>query len=163
MSTVDRARRVRSLAKSFACAWRGIVFCVKNERHMRIHLTVGAYVLVFAQFYRFSAITYALLLLTIAIVIAAEAFNTAIEAIVNLETQSYDNLARIAKDVAAGAVLICAVFAAAVGIILFLKPATILYILNYLATHWLWCGLFLISLPAAAAFIFFFPLRKREK
>lgn len=121
---------------------------------MRVHLVITAYVLVFSSFYDFTKTQYVLLILTICSVLSAEALNTAVEAIVNLETQSYDSLARIAKDVAAGAVLICAISAAVVGIILFLEPATIAYIARYLIGNPGWGILFLLSIPAALVFIF---------
>lgn len=124
---------------------------------MRIHLVFTAYVLIFSFFYDFSEEQYLILILTIGMVLFAEAVNTAIEALVNLETQSYDSLARIAKDVAAGAVLICAVCAVAVGLTLFLKPAVILHILSFLVHNIYWGVLFLISLPASTVFIFGLP------
>lgn len=166
MNMKDNGRshtKVRSLARSFRYAARGIVYCVKNERNMRIHLVVAAYVLIFSLFYEFSQTQYILLLLTICSVLFAETVNTAIEAIVNLETQSYDSLARIAKDVAAGAVFICAIFAAVVGIILFLKPATIVYIVHYLITNPFWGILFLLSIPASLIFIFGLPKKGGRK
>lgn len=149
--------RVRSLAQSFRFAFRGIVYCVKNERNMRIHLTVAAYVMIFSVFYHFTIVQYAVLLLTIALVLFAEAVNTAIEAIVDMKAYCYDSLARVAKDVAAGAVLICAVFALAVGLIFFIKPAVISHITVFLIQHVFWGILFLISLPAAVMFIFGLP------
>lgn len=161
--TPSRVIKVRSLARSFKYAGRGVAYCVKNERNMRIHLVTACYVLVFSVFYNFTQTQFILLLLTIGIVLFAEAVNTAIEALVNLETQCYDCLARIAKDVAAGAVLICAVFALAVGIILFIKPATISYIVYYLTANPLAGTLFIISLPAAAVFIFGLPKRVKYK
>ncbi|CDZ24798.1 diacylglycerol kinase [[Clostridium] cellulosi] len=150
-------KKVKNLAQSFRYAIRGIVHCVKNERNMRIHIVVAAYVLIFSVFYNFSATQYLILLLTIGMVFFAETVNTAIEALVDLETQSYDSLARIAKDVAAGAVLICAVFAVVVGIILFFKPAVIAQIFSFLIHNILYGVLFLLSLPASAFFIFGLP------
>lgn len=152
--------QVKSLAKSFKNAYNGVTYCIRNERNMRIHLTVTVYVLVFSPFYHFTQEQMLLLLLTIGIVLFAEAVNTAIEAIVNLETQSYDHLARIAKDVAAGAVLICSIFAAVIGIFLFLKTATIIFIFHYLLTDWILGALFLISLPVSIAFICGLPLNR---
>ena len=152
---------VRSLAKSFRNAFRGIVFCVRNERNMRIHLTVSVYVLVFSPFFRLSAVEYVGLLTAICLVLFAEAVNTAIEAAVDMQTQWYDNIARIAKDVAAGAVLICAAFAVAIGCILFLRPAILLSIVRFLLARPLLGSLFMLSLPAAALFIFCWPHRVR--
>lgn len=153
MMSEERTLGVRSLAKSFRNAFRGIVFCVKNERNMRIHLSAAAYVLVFSPFFHLSAAEYALLLTVICMVLSAETVNTAIEAAINLQTQWYDNLARIGKDVAAGAVLICAVFAVAVGLVLFLRPPVLLAIVCFLIGNPLWGVLFLLTLPADILFI----------
>ncbi len=154
--------RIRSLQKSFRDAFRGVAFCMKNERNMRIHMVVGAYMLCFSPFFHLSAAEYAVLLLTIAMVLFAEAVNTAVEAVINLHTQWYDNLARIGKDVAAGAVLICAFFAAVVGFVLFFHPATLLFIIEYLFSHLFFGFLFLVSLPLTGIFIFFFPFNVRK-
>lgn len=161
--TQDRMYEVRSLAKSFRNAFRGLWFCIRNERNMRIHLTVATYVLVFSAFYTLNCQQYILLLLTICLVLFAEAVNTALEAVVDMSTPWYDHLARIAKDVAAGAVLFCAIFAVVVGCILFLKPAILLMIVRFLFEKPLFGGLFLLSLPAAAGFIFFWPRKLRLK
>lgn len=155
--------RIRSLRKSFRDAFRGVAFCIKNERNMRIHLVVGAYMLCFSPFFHLSKAEYAVLLLAIALVLFAETVNTALEAVINLQAQWYDNLARIGKDVAAGAVLICAFFAAVVGFVLFLQPATLLFIIEYLFSHLYFGFLFLISLPLAGIFIFLFPFNGRKR
>lgn len=155
-------QQVRSLRRSFRNAFRGVAFCVRNERNMRIHLVAGAYVLAFSPFFHLSKAEYGVLLLTIALVLCTEAVNTAIEAAINLQAQWYDNLARIGKDTAAGAVLICAAFAAAVGFVLFFRPATLLFIIEYLFGHLFFGFLFLVSLPLAAVFIFFFPFQVRR-
>lgn len=153
----DRIVEVRSIAKSFRDALKGLEFCVKNERNMRIHLTAAAYVLVFSVFYSLSGTQYILLIGTICMVLFAETVNTSLEAVINMNTQCYDHLARIAKDVAAGAVLFCSFFAAVIGFILFLKPAIIIYILVFLFDEPVWGCLFLISLPLCALFIFCWP------
>lgn len=163
MSLDDRVQEVRSLTRSFRCAFRGVWFCVVGERNMRIHLVVAAYVLVFSVFYGFSAAEYAVLLLAIGMVIGAEAINTAVEAIVNMEAQHYDRLARLAKDAAAGGVLVCAIFAAAVGLLLFIKPSVICHIAYFLVSHPVWGLVFLASLPAGAVFIFLFPFKKNVR
>lgn len=161
MTMEERAQNVRSLARSFIFSFWGIGYCIRNERNMRIHLVMAAYVLVFSCFYGFSPVEYAVLLLSIALVIASETMNTAIEAIVNLQTQCYDNLARIAKDVAAGAVFICAFFAAVIGCVFFIKPKILLYIVAFLVRSPLYGIIFLLSIPAATLFIFCFPFRGR--
>lgn len=157
MTGLNGTERVRSLAKSFRFAARGVRYCVRNERNMRIHLTAATYVLVFSAFYSLSATQYAVLLLVIALVLFAETVNTAVEAVVNLQTQCYDNIARIAKDVAAGAVMITAFFAVIVGLLFFLKPPTLAAIVLFLLAHPLWGICFLFSLPCACLFIFCYP------
>ena len=101
----DSAIRVRSFTRSFLNAFKGVAYCIRNERNMRIHLTIAAYVLVFSVFYNLTAFEYAILFIIIGLVLAAEAVNTAVEAIVNLNIECYNKLARVAKDVSAGAVL----------------------------------------------------------
>ena len=157
MTPQDRLYEVKSLAKSFNYSFKGIIFCVKNERNMRIHITIAVYTLAFSAFYHLTGTEYILLMGAICMVLFAEAVNTAIEAVVNLQTQCYNNLARIAKDVAAGAVFITAFFAVVIGCILFLKPAIIIYIIRFLVSDLLWGCLFLLSLPLAALFIFYWP------
>lgn len=88
---------------------------------MRIHLSVAALVFPFSLVFGLSAAEYALLFLTIGAVLAAEAINTGMELIIDLVMPAYHNLARIGKDVAAGAVLLMALGAVAVGGCLFLR------------------------------------------
>jgi len=76
---------------------------------MRIHIVVAILVAAFSFLYGLEANQYAVVFLCFGLVMACEMINTAIEALVNLETPTYDNLARIAKDVAAGAVLVSAI------------------------------------------------------
>lgn len=163
MNLLDGARNVRSLGKSFQYAFRGVRYCIRNERNMRIHLTFTAYVLAFSPFFGLTRGEYAALLIVIGLVLATEAANTAVEAFVNLQTQHYDTLARIAKDVAAGAVFITALFALAVGLVLFLRPDKLLGILRMLLENPLAGLVFLLSVPAALLFIFCFPFRRRSR
>lgn len=116
-----KKNEIRNLAKSFRYAFRGLVYCIKNERNMRIHISAAIVVSCFSWLYGLDETQYLALFLCLGFVIAAEAFNTAVEALVNLESPAYHPYARIAKDVAAGAVLISALTAVAVGGILFLS------------------------------------------
>lgn len=110
---------VKNLVRSFRYAFRGIAYCIKNERNMRIHITAVILLSYFAYFFRLEKSEYLILVLCFGSVITAEAFNTAIEALVNLESPSYHHYARIAKDVAAGAVAVAAIAAAVAGIVMF--------------------------------------------
>ena len=124
---------------------------------MRIHLVTAAYVLFFSLFYRFTAVEYAILLLAFALMFASEIINTAIETLVNLETAAYDHLARNAKDISAGAVFVCAVFAVIIGICLFWNPDVLLHILHVIILNPAHLVLFLLSLVLSFIFIFVGP------
>ena len=105
--------------KGFYYAGRGIVTACRG-RNFRFHLCAMAFVIFFAaRFYSFSAERWALLLLTCSAVLALEAVNTAIEKLADKVSPEKDPLIKAAKDCAAGAVLIAAMFAAAVGVFLF--------------------------------------------
>lgn len=113
---------VKNLAKSFSYALKGISYCIKNERNMRIHLSAIVMVTLFALFFGITIHEWGTLIICFAIVCASEIMNTAIETLTNLESPSYHNLAKISKDVAAGAVFICASASILVGLTIFLKP-----------------------------------------
>lgn len=110
---------MRSLIKSFLFAFNGIKLCIKSERNFRIHTAVAFYVILFSLFYDFTAVEYAVLIIVIVLVIFVEMVNTAVEFTIDLESQSYNMLAKNAKDVAAGAVLVTALGAVVTGIFLF--------------------------------------------
>ena len=148
MNKISQERR--ALFKSFLYAFRGIRFCVKNERNMRIHLAAAVFVTAFSLVYKLSAVEYAVLFLAMGAVIVCEGINTAMEAIVNLESPAYHDLARIAKDVAAGAVLVSAITAAIVGGCLFLHFPRFWEVLTLIAaTPWMlavFLGLFVLGI-----------------
>lgn len=108
-----------NLINSFKCAIKGIVFVIGHERNMRIHIIAALYVAFFSAFYDFSKTEIAVLIITCALVMIFEAINTSIEVIVDKVSPKYSPLAKVAKDVAAGAVLLSALMAVAVGIVLF--------------------------------------------
>lgn len=113
-------KKIHGLGKSFAYAASGIAFCIRRERNMRIHAAAFAYAMYFAiRFYGFSRGELILLTLTSAAVIALEAVNTAIELLTDKRYPEVCDAAKNAKDAAAGAVLIAAAAAVAVGIMLF--------------------------------------------
>jgi diacylglycerol kinase (ATP) len=159
MNIEVRVKKVRSLTRSFINAFKGVSYCIRNERNMRIHLTIAVYVLVFSLFYNLTALEYAVLFIIIGLVLAVEAVNTAVEAIVNLHIECYNKLARVAKDVAAGAVLICAISAVAVGCAFFLKIEILQNIIKYLYLNLFYNLIFIISIPISLLFIFCYPLK----
>lgn len=116
--------RSRSLVWSFEYAIRGIVHALRTQRNMRIHFVVSALVFAAALVLRISGLELVALVLCVGLVLVTELINTAVEAAVDLATDTYDPLAAIAKDVAAGAVLVSAVTAVAVGYVVFFARVT---------------------------------------
>ncbi|MEG1551196.1 MAG: diacylglycerol kinase family protein, partial [Oscillospiraceae bacterium] len=98
---------MRNLLKSFKYAFRGIFFGLKYERNMRIHFVAMIYMysfLLFFDFFKVSAVEFAIIFLANALVIAAELINTSIERTVDLASEGFSQKGMIAKDTAAGAV-----------------------------------------------------------
>ena len=106
--------------KSFGYAFRGIRDCIVKERSIKIHLTMTALVILAGIFFRISVLEWIACLILFALVISLEIINTAIEAVVDLACEEKKPLARLAKDAAAGAVLVSAIFAAIIGLIIFI-------------------------------------------
>lgn len=102
---------------------------------MRIHTVAALYVLIFARFFAFSRTEYAVLLLTIGGVLAAEAINTAVENLADRLTKQNDPLIKAAKDAAAGAVLILAVFSVGIAVFLFGNIEGIMTMYNFYISH----------------------------
>src|SRR5580698_3980486 len=98
----------RSLFLSFRDAFRGIGHVVGTQRNAKIQCGIGFVTLIMAGALRLPPRDWAVLALTIAVVLAAEAGNTALETVVNVVSPERSEAARIAKDVAAGAVLLLA-------------------------------------------------------
>ena len=100
----------------FSYAFRGLWYALRTQRNVRVHLAVALVVTIAGIFLRVSALEFALLYVAIAGVFIAEMFNTVIEICVDLAKPEYHPLARIAKDVAAGAVLLSALLAVVIGL-----------------------------------------------
>jgi len=115
----------QSLVESFNAAIEGFVYVFKSQRNMRLHFLMGLFAVLMGILLNFSYIELIILCLTIAFVLFAEMFNTAIEYTVDLVSQDYHPIARIVKDIGAGAVLLSALTAVVVGYILFASRAGI--------------------------------------
>lgn len=115
-----------SLACAFSCAAAGVAHAVRTQRNMKIHLAVAALAIVLGIVLGIDAPSWIGIVLVIAAVFAAECFNTAVEALVDLVSPNYHELARHAKDCAAAAVLICALSAVVVAFIVFVPRLLIL-------------------------------------
>ena len=109
----------RGLLSSFACAIQGIAQAFRQESNLRLHFAAAALAVAAGFVFKLSAGEWALLLLTITLVIFAELINTALEANVDLATQKHWPEAKLAKDAAAGAVLLTALNAILIGLLIF--------------------------------------------
>lgn len=107
------------LWRSFHHAFEGIIYATRTQRNMRLHLVVAALVLTATLLLRLGRPYLIGIVITVAVVIACELFNTAIEAVVDLMTLTHHPLAKVAKDTAAGAVLVVAFAAVVVGYLTF--------------------------------------------
>lgn len=111
----ENGKRQQAVAKSFNHAYRGIIYAISTQRNMRFHVVVSLTVLILGLLLGVSAMELSMLVLVITVVFITEMFNTAVEFTVDLVTQEYHPLAKLAKDVSAGAVLVSSVGAVLIG------------------------------------------------
>ncbi len=155
----------KKLFLGFFYAFRGVVTSVKTERNLRIHLTCLCYMLGFllcTDWFVLTRTDWALLMLAAGSVLAAELFNTALEHTVDLATKEYAEHAKKAKDAAAGAVLVCAIFAVIVGLCILLQPEAFRQMFAYFKAHLGMFALFVLSIVPASLFIFL-PFGKKDE
>jgi diacylglycerol kinase (ATP) len=113
------ARRAPRVFDSFNYAFEGIIHVLRTQRNMRIHFAIAFIVLVVALIVNVGKLELIALLISITFVLIAEMLNSAVEAAIDIATTSFDPMAKLAKDVAAGAVLIASTNALAVGYLVF--------------------------------------------
>jgi diacylglycerol kinase len=101
-------------------AWNGIVYTAHTQRNMRVHLALAVLAIALGIWLRISPVEFAMVFMVITLVVVSEMINTVVEACVDLATREYHPLARVAKDVAAGAVLLCAMLAVVIGCFVYL-------------------------------------------
>ncbi len=121
--------QVRKLIDSFNYAFEGILYALKTQRNMKIHFLIAIGVLILSLFFDLTRAEVLLLFSTISLVIITEMINTSIETTIDLITDQYHVFAKIAKNVAAGAVLIAALNAIVVAYLIFfhrMNPATLM-------------------------------------
>ena len=147
--------KIDRLRHSFACAIRGVLYCIANERNLRIHITAALYVSVFAALGGIEPPGCALLALCFGVMLSAELMNTAIERLGDRASPDFDRLVRDAKDVAAGGVLVCALACVVVGYILFIPSGALSAAFAALFAKLWRLMLFILSIPAALLFIFY--------
>ena len=111
---------MKKFINSFKYAIEGIMSSFKSERNMKIHVFIMLVVILFGIFLKINKYEWMIVIILFGIVISSELFNTAIETVVNLVSPNKNNLAKLAKDISAGAVLINAIVSIIIGLIIFL-------------------------------------------
>lgn len=117
----------KNFFQSFKNALKGVKFVWEYGNNIKIQVVFGIFATILGMIFKISKIEFAILIVTIFIVLVCEFFNTAIEKLVDLYTLEYNEIAKIIKDVAAGAVTLSAIMSIIIGIILFLPK-----IINYI-------------------------------
>lgn len=148
---------MKALFKSFGYAFQGIFTAIKKERNMRIHIVCMLYMYFFLFCFDFFEITrtdLAIIFIANGLVIGAELINTAIESAVNLYGDKHTEYGKIAKDCAAGAVLVFTIFAVLCGIAIMYQPKAFELLFAYFIENPLAIFLFVLSVIIFTIFIF---------
>lgn len=111
--------RSRSFLQSLKYAVEGIAYCIRTQRNMKIHLSIAPIALVLGAVLHISRLELVMVVISISLVLICEIINTAVERAVDTATMEYHPIAKIAKDVAAGAVLVAAFNSVIVGLMIF--------------------------------------------
>ncbi len=106
--------------QSFGHAFKGMAYVIRTQRNMRIHLVAAVAVVVAAFWFSISSLEWLAIILCIGLVLAAESFNTAIELLVDKISPDYDKQAGRIKDIAAAAVLFCAIASLLIAALIFI-------------------------------------------
>lgn len=107
------------LLASFGYAFAGLGHCFRTQRNFRIHISIAVLATIAGYFLALSFVEWAVVAVMVTLVLAAEMVNTMVESLVDLVTQERHPLAKVAKDVAAGVVLLTAIGAVVVGLLVF--------------------------------------------
>ena len=116
---MNSKQEYKKIINSFKYAIEGIISSFKTERNMKIHVLAMIVVIALGLFFKLNKVEWCFIIIAIASVISAELFNTAIETVVDMVSPERNPKAKLAKDIAAGAVLVVAIGAAIIGFIIF--------------------------------------------
>ena len=115
-----KSKDKRKFSSSIKNCLEGINFVITNESNFKKEIVIGIIALLLSYILKISRIEFIIILIMIALVLTSEIINTSIEKVVDLYTKDYNNLAKIAKDVSAGSVLVMSIFSLLVGATVFL-------------------------------------------
>ena len=132
MNMISRDERkhqkgIKKFLLSFTYPIKGLRYAYRNEQNLAVDVGVALLVTIAGFIFKLNLVEWAILALTIGLVISCELINTAIEAVVDLITEEYHPLAKVAKDTSASAVFIFAIVAVVVGLIIFLPKIIMLF------------------------------------
>ena len=156
---------MKALFKGFGYAFNGIFIALIKERNLRIHTVCMIYMYFFLFFFDYFEITrteLAIIFLANGLVIGGELINTGIEKSVDLYGDKHTEFGKIAKDCAAGAVLVFAIFSVLCGIAIMYQPKAFEALFAYFIANPLSIALFIASVIIFTIFIFFGFGRKRK-
>ena len=152
---------MKNLIKSFGYAFKGIAACICKERNLRIHLCFLAYMFGFLtvhDFFEVSKTQFAILIAMSVAVISLELVNTGIESAVDLATKGeIHSIAKLAKDAAAGAVLVSAIGAVAIGLVILYQPAAFAAMCEYYKVHIPELAVLIVTVALSLVFVFTGP------
>ncbi len=125
MNMISRDERknekgIKKFINSFKYPFSGLRYAYKNEQNLAVDIGIAVIVIIAGILLKVSIVEWAILAITVGLVISFELINTAIEAVVDLVTEEYHPLAKVAKDTSAAAVLVLAVVSIIEGLIIFL-------------------------------------------
>lgn len=152
-------REFVSFIKGFGYATRGIARAIASERNLRFHICMAVYVVFFSVIGNVSSGDFAKFAICFAVVMAAELVNSAIERICDMTTKERDERVRDIKDIAAGAVLVCAIASAFVGLSVFLRADVFGAVMKCFTENTWTLAVFVLSVPIALLFV----LKRGEK
>lgn len=119
-------RKLKKIINSFKYAICGIKTSLKSERNMKIHVTIMILVIIMGIILKISQFEWIICIILFSIVIGAELFNTSIEIVVDMITKEKNEMAKKAKDISAGGVLVIAIGSAIIGLIIFIPKIILL-------------------------------------
>lgn len=156
---------MKEFIRGFGYAFRGIWYGIIHERNMRFHISLFCYMMFFLlryDFFEVSRSQFALLFIMSSLVIAGELFNTGVEKAADAATLEENKYVKIAKDAAAGGVLVFAIFAVAVGIMILYQPPAFAKLFDYYISRPVYIVILALTLAADAVFILAGPQKIAE-
>lgn len=152
-----------NIFKSLKFALNGILYVIKNERNMRFHMVISVYVFVFSLFFSMSTWKYVVLMLIISSVMILEMLNSSLENLVDLCSKEYNTSAKIAKDIAAGAVLVMCFVSVIIGLIFFTELEAYVRIWFFVCKYPVVIILFVIFSYVSCEYVFLGPTEIKNK